>query len=241
MNIAIYGDSFADPNFRAGPLQSWDPRPSAWPTLLGQIYTLKNYARAGTGLYWSYQQFLSTHSQHDRIVFIVTAVGRWPTLIEGRAFGNSLEALDYHIKSVDLSREDLRRKLVAVRDWVLWARDWDYERSIHELILSDIRRSRPDALLIPIVGDTESLRDRPSVTDWARASLWTLTGDPRWRDTSNLPPLLKELRTACHMTPETNRSFLMAVGAALQSGLWQPRVPESILHKESVDYYYGEA
>jgi len=237
MNIAIYGDSFADSSFKTA-LESWDPVPTAWPTLLGLEHNVKNYSRAGTSLYWSYKQFLSTHLSHDRVIFLITAVGRWPNPIEDLCFGNSLEALDHHIRSVDPGREDLIKRLSVVRDWYVWARDYSYEQDIHELILREIVRTRPDTILIPTVGDTASLRGLSPITDWARASLFSLTGDSRWHDHANTPPLLTELRTSCHMTPEANRSFSGFVSESLKLGAWSSSPPKSITHSEPLSYYY---
>jgi hypothetical protein len=67
-NIAIFGDSFADPNI--------DNNYISWPELLKTKFSVTNFAQAGTGLWWSYKQFKKISSQYDLCIVVVSIPGR---------------------------------------------------------------------------------------------------------------------------------------------------------------------
>lgn len=69
LNIAIYGDSFADPTW----VKTFY---KGWPELLSEHYDISNYALSGSGCWWSYDKFLETHQAHDLSIFVVTVPGR---------------------------------------------------------------------------------------------------------------------------------------------------------------------
>lgn len=67
--LAIFGDSFADPNWVKNDYK-------AWVDLLANDYDVSNYALTGTGMWWSYDKFNSVYGNFDKYLFVVTVPGR---------------------------------------------------------------------------------------------------------------------------------------------------------------------
>ena len=85
MKLAIYGDSFADP--------SWTNNDYlAWPELLSNDFQVTNFAKSGSSLWWSYQQFKQNKDNFDYNIFVGTIYGRY-----------YLEGLDKHLNINDNS------------------------------------------------------------------------------------------------------------------------------------------
>lgn len=66
MKIGIFGDSFAT---------DYDGD-SAWVNLLKADYDVTTHAWGGTGIDWSYYQFLEHHTKYDKIIFVVSSLFR---------------------------------------------------------------------------------------------------------------------------------------------------------------------
>lgn len=76
MKVAIYGDSYADPN--PYPDESW----VAYLKNNIESVSIDQYSAAGTSHWWSYQKFIQTHKDYDIIIFCHTNPMRWPHLPE---------------------------------------------------------------------------------------------------------------------------------------------------------------
>ena len=74
MKIAIYGDSYADPN--PYPNESW----IAYLKNNIESVSIDQYSSAGTSHWWSYQKFIETYKNYDIIIFCHTCPNRWPHL-----------------------------------------------------------------------------------------------------------------------------------------------------------------
>lgn len=76
MKIGIFGDSYADcPRRCLGE--------HGWPKLLSKKFSVDNYGRSGTSMWWSFEQFLNHCDRYDVIVFSFTSSGRWPVSPSG--------------------------------------------------------------------------------------------------------------------------------------------------------------
>jgi hypothetical protein len=254
MKLAIYGDSFADPSYADPEIQT-----ASWPGLLSHDYHLDNYALMGSSLYWSMQEFERTHEAYDRVVFVVTSAGRWPGVItaediDPRPLAVSSYDQALRIKSLlensktlaNLSQQTaVIRQVDDIAAWFLGdARHWQFELYVHRLMISEILRLRPDAVVIPINSAECTLgglaADTLSLTDFVCRSLeWFYPHRPK--DLNPWPELTAnwlEQRIACHMTPETNRVVYSAVTQALAQSKWQLQMPKEIAHDHPWDYYY---
>jgi len=251
--LAIYGDSFCDwaTSYRPGMTEL---QASAWSQKICDHYTVTNYSISGSSLYWSMRHFEQTWSQADRIVFVVTSVGRWPghwqdpktgrihTLSSATQCQIALDNKDWveHIDDYAAKRSVAE----AIRDWYLWAKVDQFEQTIQALMIKRIQALRPDALIIPINrwGNPPSIQALVCATDYILAGFrsWPETAD-RARNLDDFVALSQnypEKRTICHMTPEVNESFLTAVLQSLEEGVWAPQVPTKIDHPMPIDYYY---
>jgi hypothetical protein len=104
-NLAIYGDSYGDPNVDPGWLDPQDStleqyRITSWAEQLQLSYSPSLnvqhrynidgcYARSGSSNWSAYTKFLANYTRYSRIVFVWTNFSRWPYLpahLEGRNF-----------------------------------------------------------------------------------------------------------------------------------------------------------
>jgi len=149
-SLGIYGDGVADDCSYLSDRATITA--NAWSYLLGQIHdSYQNYALRGSSLYFSYQQFINTHSIHDKIVFVVTEPGRWPRSIpvHGKrpiVCKNSSHAEQILQNKKNLSDEN-RDILRTAKKWYDLVRVWEHELAMHDLMIEEIQRLRPDALM----------------------------------------------------------------------------------------------
>lgn len=82
MNLGIFGDSWADINPAIHHNIEQDRLP--WAMWLSHKLPAKLscYALSGTGLWWSFENFLKTYKRFEKIVFLYTHYGRWNGLTD---------------------------------------------------------------------------------------------------------------------------------------------------------------
>jgi hypothetical protein len=241
MKLAIYGDSWA--NCSHGHYQYPDLDQQGWPNLLKDYnWYVDNWSQPGSSLYYSYSKFMATHSYYDRVVFVVTSVGRYTgsfTMRDGRErWVNSYDACDFLLnKDVNrrlLTPED-RQRVDHLRNWYMWLQDMTFEQDMQNLMLADIARTRPDAIVIPI-------NQGVGVTATCMTEYQELFVRSCWPDR---PDLLgaqhhrtwEELACVCHMTPEINHLVCASMRATLALGQWQPIIPDRVNHGHPGSYY----
>lgn len=160
IKLAIFGDSFA-----------WDTS-SAWNTSWADVglswidhlrntnaYSVTNFAKPGTSLYWSKKLFDQNYKNFDQIIFVVTFPNRRITfdkLPDGcnqvnNTFYNAVSIFDIIENKKQFNSYNLIEKnfLMAVRDYYLYIQDDHFDNTMHSLMLDDIKEKRPDAILIP--------------------------------------------------------------------------------------------
>ena len=149
-SLLILGDSFADP--REG---LPDYTGIAWTSLLqnSNDYKVVNMAVGGSSLYYSKIKFDELHQEFDKVMLIVTLAGRLYLPIEGLT-----ERSDAHhtsnplfnqlslnrIKKTNPNNITGIKQLEAVRDYFLYICDWTKDYYINQLILDDMKKTRPD-------------------------------------------------------------------------------------------------
>jgi len=241
MKVAIYGDSWADSSH--GHYQYPELGLLGWPTLLSQYnWHVNCYARPGSSLHYSYQQFLATHADHDRVIFVVTSIGRWTRHLIMRdgveRFVNGYDSADFLLNK-DPFRSQLdpgdRPLLEHLKNYYLWVQDMAFERTAQELMIADIRRLRPDALIIPI-------NQGVGVEGTAMVEYQELCVRSCWPDRPDLVgaqhhKTWEEQACVCHMTPEINRLVCDSMRAALALGEWNPVIPDRVEHTHPGSHY----
>jgi len=239
--LAIYGDSWASTGhgYHLHP----ELEDHAWTRLMAKSgWDLNCYARPGSSLHYSYQQFLDTHSDHDRVIFIVTSIGRWTrhlTMRDGtNRWVNGYDSADFLLNK-DPFRSQLlpedRPLLEHIKNYYLWVQDMEFERTAHLLMLADIRRLRPDAIIIPITQGV-GVEGTPLVL------YQELFVRSCWPDRPDLlgaqhHKTWEELACVCHMTPEINRVVCDSMRAALALGEWKPHIPDRVPHAHPGSHY----
>ena len=237
--LAIYGDSWADCSH--GHWQHPELDQQGWPNLLADRgWDVDNYARTGSSLHYSYQRFLATHADHNRVIFLITTPGRWTRSIEiqGKVYTvNSYDSADWLLKN-DIYRKQLtsdQRTLVSkVMDFYVYVQDMEFERTAHDLMVAEITRIRPDAIVIPISFGCSPGTDMIEYQKLFVRSVWPdrpeMAGVQAHRT-------WQEVGLVCHMTPEINRVVCESMRAALALGKWEPIIPNRVDHEHPADYY----
>jgi len=150
MNIGIFGDSYAS-NTADNPTLSWVD----W---LRTKYTVTNYAVSGTSLFFSLMLFEKNQADFDRIIFVVTCPGRI-LLDDSSCLGSGARSItglrncEYKINTLDLSKEELT-VYNAVKDYFLYVQNSQFDSYVHNLMVEEIKRKRPDVILIPSFKDS---------------------------------------------------------------------------------------
>lgn len=138
MKIAVFGDSFTD------------PEQQRYPTWFSD-YT--SFGKDGSDVYYSYYRFLE-HQQHfDKIIFAVTNPIR-----HSRQWGSNWIHFTHYERCDGLARNnaipvDWRKAYRAAGDWfrhVLSEGQIHREQRFAELMIEDIKHRRPDTLFIKL-------------------------------------------------------------------------------------------
>jgi len=249
--LGIFGDSFASLNFN-----KLDSLKFAWPNLIDRsTWEVNVNAMPGTSFYWTYRNFLSTHSQFDQIVCIVTKPGRVTIrdadYLSEIPFGcTGIRHCEWLLNQpTDVITPYQRKVVQSIHDYILHAQDYEYEIDANSRLLDHLRQIRPDAIFIPMSADLPNLQPPQYVmmTDFIKLILRSLNpqklsevfppsvGNGGW-----IPPAEREL-IQCHMTPEVNKLFADSVENALNTGIWNPRLPETIDHQYTWKDYYDDS
>jgi len=195
MKIGVFGDSFA--------ILKLNPTPT-WIDILSEKYDITNHAVTGSNLYYSINEIKKHHDQYDKIILVVTEPGRLQVsnsipLDRSKQFINgTLDRKYSHNK--ELSKYE---KLVweAANQYFNCLQDDNYDRYIHNLMLVEIKKIRPDIILIPAFFDSwYNVSGVPMLyiyykenTTWNFDSVTVIT---QYHDRRN-----------CHMTAKNNEIF----------------------------------
>lgn len=202
MKIAVFGDSFAGSIIK---------EEKSWPGILGEKYSLQNFALGGTNLFWSLDQLIYNHESFDVILFVVTSPGRIevePTLAP------KSDPMHYRFISglsdatAKLHRiENYPRKGVNTKYWkTVYQSAVDYytyffsykrEKYLHSLLVKEIKNIRPDAIVI----NSFSTDNIPGICEifYVENKCWGVEID-------TLNKEYMDLRN-CHMTNRNNFIF----------------------------------
>jgi len=237
--LAIYGDSWADCSH--GHWQTPKLEQLGWPNLLrDRGWLVDNFAKTGSSLHHSYQRFVATHPAYDRIIFLVTNPGRWTRSIEvgDRLYCiNSYDTGDWILKSDQYRKQltpELRDLIKRVLDFYLYVQDMEFEKTAHDLMVAEILRIRPDAIVIPISKDCAPGTDMVEYQKLFVRSVWP---DRLDLDKAQAHRTWEEIGCICHMSPEINKVVCESMRAALALGKWDPIIPDRVEHEHPADHY----
>lgn len=154
--LLILGDSFADtrddlPDFSG----------VAWTKLLEKNpkYKVVNKAIGGSSLYYSYREFNFLQKEFDKVMLIVTLYGRlYCPIIDDE---NPERSAAHHTGGfwIEQNKDRIKRQqphniaairqLDAIRDYFLYVIDFEKDKEMNQLMLDEIRRRRPDVVIVP--------------------------------------------------------------------------------------------
>ncbi len=152
-SLAIFGDSFAfTSNMDAGP---------TWVTYLENEFTIQNFSKPGSSIYFSYTKFINQISKvkYDKLIFIVSSVDR---LWLGNLFKehgpydylNHIVSASEAIRYQELIQKTFPDNIIAKNKMLAAANYFKYIQNTEEdelatiTMLSKIKDLRPDLLLV---------------------------------------------------------------------------------------------
>ena len=196
MKIGIFGDSFAH-NRSDNPTLSW-------PQILAKKYEVENFSEPGSSLYFSVSELIKYHEQFDKIIFTVTTPGR--LLLQDEINPRKKFIPNYHnavIKKQMFNNDHKMIKIInAAMDYFLYIKNDEFDRFIHNLLIDEIEKIRPDTIIIPSF--KESLKtDKVSMFNiqWKENLAWDYMPEvASFTDRRN-----------CHLTEENNLIFASKV------------------------------
>jgi hypothetical protein len=250
--IGIFGDSFA--------CRAWgNDTGMSWPEILDKkhgYYRQSNFAEPGSSLFFSYNNFLKSLTEFDKVIFVVTSPGRFslPPHIEVHkqwasrhivpvSLEADFEGLDSIIKTTTNQEEkDLfmshRRALEAVENYFAYI--YDDNQDVHNNIglLQNLMAMRPDALIIPTVrnevagmlGLPDPSIDKvkfPSVlTDICQKEI-TVTGNDYYALAGS-----GRDRRHCHMSETNNEIFADKIAEYIETGNFTLNADDFVYDKD---------
>lgn len=156
MKIGIYGDSFGDSHHRfknlsADKKQRLDKVGDSWVELLAKKYEVENFCRYSSSFVWSVNNFVKTHNQFNKIVFLVTSPDR---ITMGFPHSNqpTPHMVDYHNSKLWKDRakkEGWSKHLNAVLDYYIYIYNQELVQLSHDSLIAYVKSIRSDTILIP--------------------------------------------------------------------------------------------
>jgi hypothetical protein len=195
MKIGIFGDSFGDdynmwPDPYSGVGHSWVDY------LRSHNLEIDNYSCGGASLFYSYQKFISTYQEYDKIIFLVTSSGRISVPLGNTTEEFNVSALHHKLRNC----ADAKRKiqLTAIRDYFMYVKNDIFDNLVHKLLLEDISKKHNSMLMIPCFANSGIDNQIPLVAiPRFEADFWNMEEVMPWSDTEY------DARK-CHMGEENN-------------------------------------
>ena len=141
MKVAIFGDSY-------GVVLPEGNNTLSWVSIISDKFSVDNFSESSSSLYYSYQKFLESYKNYDKIIFLITN--------PGRIFLEKCN-IRKHISHYDLAKyyrdraETHEDKLIleAAKNYYLYVMNEEYDQCMHNLMVENIKNLHPNILLIP--------------------------------------------------------------------------------------------
>ena len=144
MQIAIFGDSYSTVNQR---FVNKRPDGKCWAQLLSDRYLVKNYSANGTGLYYSYREFLKHQHNFDCVIFAAS--------LNQRLYLENLPSKDPTAKHINLEllidRNQAQEWLQYIKttdDSVNWDNVFDFVQGYFRYVYNDDQNTIVERLLL---------------------------------------------------------------------------------------------
>ena len=234
MKIAIFGDSFA----HTEPCNE----DRAWYHILkNKGYDITNLGRAGSSLWYSYNEYIKHYKSYDKCIFLITSWGRFHLPQLHMPFWPGIQQIEGALMDPNLPNED-RKVLASVYNWCIFSRNDEQEIQYHELILADILQKNNNTLLIPCFNhDMSRIPQKYSMMDIHQIDIDYYKLD--WQDKNKvwhrkpLQPGGRELR-ACHMNDENNIIFANKIIEYINNNTFSLNIQDYTCSVKDVNYYF---
>lgn len=240
-SIGIFGDSYA-----RNSLDSINSK--CWNYLLAKkigVKTYANYGYGGTSFYYTYNNFLEQHSKYDIVVVAVTDPSRFHSIISLPSFGEKKIISTVGVRNIESIIKDDRlthsekELLTHVKNWYL-VNSLEYVDDVQDLMINEIIRLRPDAIIIPCFSTSFSRKMHKQMKLTHLHNLYQMTfiqakslgidlGENKWEENKEM---------CCHFTDEMNQHVAELVYNKYVTGTWNWNIPEFVAHEKSLEYYY---
>jgi hypothetical protein len=214
MKIGIFGDSWA--RTIASPKNKKFHDGYAWAEILSLKYHVTNYGIPGSSVYFSYEEFNKHHSKYDKIIFLATEPGRLTFDIgselknpligqEFKRHCNSYGTADRYFKLFENKKvpEDSAR-VNAAREYFLWLLNRTEQTEYKRLMLDEIRRIRPDALIMSPAHAWDPIKQELTTCLMDISNMENDFFKVNYNDLADIGHL--DIRP-CHLTRENNKMF----------------------------------
>lgn len=148
MKIAIYGDSFGANPIGVKDYSIYPYIGPSWWEMLASKYAITNYCEWSASLLFSTDQFLKTHEQYDKIIFLVTHPGR----ITVKDNKKTRHFVNYEYSTFwkkDAKKQGWSDLLESVMSYYKYIDNTEYSNVQHLSYLTYIQSARNDIFLVP--------------------------------------------------------------------------------------------
>lgn len=199
MKIGVFGDSFAN--------HKWNPSPT-WVDILTQTYNVSNFAEPGSSLFFSVDKFKRMHEKYDKVIFCITGPGRLLLPERSRIKYRNLNCNIKFNTAEDLLADtelphQYRKIAKAVYNYYIHVENSEYDHYVHELMIDDIKRIRPDGIFI------DGMKDLNQVHHKENAHYNKIDNIEKYTDLRN-----------CHLTETNNYILAEEMKKALEKGTY---------------------
>ena len=154
MKIAIYGDSFGagfafNVSKKGRALLSYIG--DDWTEILASKYNVTNFSEFSSSLVFSVNKLEQTHTQFDKVIFLVTHPGR-VTMGNPSRYQPTPHFVNYEFSKLWSDRakkESWVKELNSVLDYYLYIYNDSHATTTHLSLVNYITTLRPDTILIP--------------------------------------------------------------------------------------------
>ncbi len=152
MKIGIFGDSHADCSYLGWQNNHSEIGPG-WPELLEKTRgrSVTNFAKGGSGTYYSYKLFLANQSKFDKIIFVPSQHGRFDLKLSNEVvqiIPGFVHAIEPMLEK--FSNQSLDYKILSSAiEYCKYALDLEKEKIFNDLLVKDVLLTRPDTIIIP--------------------------------------------------------------------------------------------
>lgn len=159
MKIGIFGDSFAQSFIWPDDLHSRVGK--SWSEVLSEKYDVTNFGLSGSSTYYSYDNFVRSHSKFDKVIFISSEPGRitlpkhsilsaggfsYPRTHQICGYADAEKSLSYLQKNN--SEIKAQAILEAAKNYYLHIENILEEQTVNNLYEDTISKIRPDSLVL---------------------------------------------------------------------------------------------